>query len=46
MERKGFQNKTGLISHYYKKKFNSHLLSLLTFRVTSLCAKELRGDQD
>jgi len=45
MERKGFQSKTGFITHYYKKKFYSYLLSLLTFRVTSLCTKELREDQ-
>jgi len=46
MESKGFQRKNGFITHYNKKKFYSYLLSLLTFRVTSLCAKELRGDQD
>jgi len=45
MERKGFQRKNGFITHYYKKKFNTYLLSHLTFRVTSLCAKELRRDQ-
>jgi len=45
MESKGFQRKTGFITHYYKKKFYSHLLSLLTFSVTSLCTKELSKDQ-
>jgi len=45
MESKGFQSKSGFITHYYKKKFNFHLLSLLTFRVTTLCTKELRKDQ-
>jgi len=45
MESKGFQRKNGFITHYYKKKFNSYLLSLLTFRVTSLCTNKLSGEQ-
>jgi len=45
MESKGFQRKTGFITHYYKKKFYSYLLSFLTFRVTSLCTNKLSEDQ-
>jgi len=43
MESKGFQRKNGFITHYYKKKFYSYLLSLLTFRVALLCSNELDG---
>ena len=45
MESKGFQRKNGFITHYYKKKFYSYLLSFLTFSVTSLCTNKLSEDQ-